>query len=133
MKVLVIDDNPVDRKLLCAVLEDDGDQTSSRASAEDALESVRSDQPDIILLDLSLPGIDGLSFVRTLRAYPDTREVPVVAMTAYPLRYRSREVLAAGCSAYIVKPVSTRELAAQLRSIAAIGAAPPPPPTPAKL
>jgi CheY-like chemotaxis protein len=119
MKVMIIEDNLVDLKLLAAVLEQDGQQTLALSSTEHALESVRSDLPDLILLDLNLNGRDGLSFVRELRASPDTREIPVVAITAHPLRFRTQDVLAAGCSACIIKPVNTRALSSQLHSIAA--------------
>jgi len=119
MKVMIIDDNVVDLKLLSAVIEQEGEQISGLSSAENALDSVRADLPDLILLDLNLSGHDGLEFVRELRASPDTRHVPVVAITAYPLRFHTRDVIAAGCAACIIKPVNTRGLSSQLRSIAA--------------
>jgi CheY-like chemotaxis protein len=119
MKVLVIEDNPIDQKLARAVVQVSGLDCIGLGSAAGALEVVRSYKPDVILVDLNLPGIDGLRFARELQWYVDTRDIPIVAVTAYPSQYRMVDVLSAGCAGYIVKPIETRELVDKLRSIVA--------------
>lgn len=124
MKVLLIEDNPVDLKLVRAVVQESGHDALERRSAEGALEVIRSYGPDVILLDLHLPGAnDGLALVRELQRYGDTCRIPIVAVTAYPHRYTVSDVLGAGCSICIVKPINTRELVSRLHAVAA-GAVP---------
>ena len=114
MKVLVIEDDPTDRKLVVAVLQMNGHIVRESMSAEAALDAIAVEKPDVILLDLRLPGMDGLTLIRQLKAKAGTSQIPVVAVTAYPERYRREELLAAGCEACIVKPIDTRELGRQL-------------------
>jgi len=121
MKVLIIEDNPVDLKLLCAVLQVNGHQIGTCTSAEGALECILADKPDVILLDLNLPGNDGLTLARELRKHAETDKIPIIAITAYPHRYPSRASLAAGCTAHIVKPINTRELVNQVQAVAGGG------------
>lgn len=125
MKVLVIEDEAVDRKLAGEVLRIAGHSVADGANAQDALAAIGTDPPDLILLDLRLPGVDGLALARKLKAQPDTRQIPIVAVTAYPERFSRQALLDAGCEACIVKPVDTRRLARQLEAIAN----PPPPAT----
>jgi two-component system cell cycle response regulator len=120
MKVLVIEDDPTDRKLMVAVLQVKGHIVRESMSAEAALDAIMGEKPDVILLDLRLPGMDGLTFIRQLKANAATSSIPVVAVTAYPERYRRDELMAAGCEACIVKPVDTRELAKQLEDVSGI-------------
>jgi two-component system cell cycle response regulator len=118
MKVLVIEDDPTDLKLMGAVLKIGGHTVDGRTAAEGAMEAIAADRPDVILLDLRLPGMDGLALVRLLKAAAGTRQIPIVAMTAYSDQYQREELLSAGCEAYIVKPIDTRELPAKLEKIA---------------
>jgi two-component system cell cycle response regulator len=118
MKVLIIEDDPTDMKLMGAVLKMSGHIVGQSTSAEEAVDAIAADKPDIILLDLRLPGIDGLTFLRQLRAKAETRPIPVVAVTAYPDRYRRDEMLAAGCDAWIAKPIDTRDLPGTLVEVA---------------
>lgn len=117
MNVLVIEDHATDRKLVSVILKMDGHVVHERASAEGALDAVLSVEPDIVLLDLRLPGMDGLALVRQLKANEATRHVPVVVVTAYPEAYPREELLTAGCDAYILKPIDTRELPRQLEEL----------------
>lgn len=117
MKVLVIEDDPTDLKLMGAVLKISGHSVSEKTSAEGALEAIVADNPDVILLDLRLPGMDGLTLIRRLKANAGTRRIPVVAVTAYPERYGREDLLAAGCEACIIKPIDTRELARQVEVV----------------
>lgn len=118
MKVLVIEDEAIDRKLVGAVLRTDGHSVRDGASAQDALAAIRTDPPDIILLDLRLPGVDGLTLARQLKGEPATRHIPIIAVTAYPERFPRQALLDAGCEACIVKPVDTRALTRQIEQIA---------------
>jgi CheY-like chemotaxis protein len=119
VKVLVIEDNPIDLKLARAVVQMSGHDFFAHSSAEGALEALRSYQPDVILLDLNLPGTDGIRFAHELRRYRDIRNIPIVAVTAYPHQYRLADVLSAGCVTRIVKPINTRKLVDQLQAVTA--------------
>jgi len=96
----------------------DGHVVHERASAEGAVEAILTARPDLILLDLRLPDMDGPSLVRQLKANPETCHIPLVVMTAYPEYYPREELLASGCDAYIIKPIDTRELPKRLREVA---------------
>ena len=114
MKVLVIEDNPTDLKLMGEVLKMSGHIVRERTSAEEAVDAIAADVPDVILLDLHLPGMDGLTLVRRLKANAATNPIPIVAVTAYTDRYRRDDIVAAGCEACITKPIDTRKLSEQL-------------------
>jgi CheY-like chemotaxis protein len=124
-RVLLIDDNPLNLKLARCVLEDAGFFVVSAASAELAAEQLRDPLPDLVLVDLALPGIDGLEFARRLRADPRTRSIPIAAMTAFAMQGDEAKARAAGCDLYITKPVDTRLLGARLRGLLPIPSQPP--------
>lgn len=115
--VLVIDDNATNLKLAHWVLTSEGFEVVSVDSAEKGLATLRRQLPDLLLLDLALPGLNGLELTRMLRASADTRKLPIVAMTAFAMRGDDAKALAAGCDAYLAKPVDTRTLGAQLRAV----------------
>lgn len=117
MNVLVIEDHATDRKLLSVVLEMDGHVVYERSSAEGAVEAILTLVPDIILIDLRLPEMDGLTLVRQIRAHEASHHIPIVAVTAYPEAYPREQLLSAGCDAYILKPIDTRELPRQLEQM----------------
>lgn len=118
MHVLIVEDDPTDLKLMCAVLRSDDHQVLGKVSAEEALAQVKAQHPEVILLDLRLPGMDGLALARRLKRDPDTQHIPIVAITAAPERFSRQEALDAGCTAFIVKPVNTRTLSEQVSSAA---------------
>lgn len=117
MRILVVEDEPVESKLAVHVLAAEGHEVDFAWGAEDALAASRRQKPDVILLDLRLPGVDGLTLARTLKAEPATLNVPIVAVTSYPENYSADEVRAAGCDAYLHKPLSTRTLAETLADV----------------
>lgn len=121
MKILVIEDQPIQLKLAHHVLSAAGHAVSTVEAAEDAFASIKADRPQIILLDMVLPGMDGLTLVRMLKADPETRDIHVVAVTSYPEKFSRAEILAAGCDAYLVKPISTRTLPQELIDVVAKG------------
>ena len=114
MNILVIDDNPSHLKLAYHVLDAAGYSVNGAEAADTALESIKADKPQLILLDLELPGMDGLALIRKLKADPETRDIHVVAVTSYPERYPKSLVMAEGCEGYIQKPINTRMLPVQL-------------------
>ena len=118
MRILVIEDHAMDLKLSYHVLSATGHDVSVAETAEQAFAAIKEDRPQLILLDLDLPGMDGLALVRQLKADPDTRDIHVVAVTCYPEEYPKAAALTAGCDAYLLKPINTRELSAQLTAVA---------------
>jgi CheY-like chemotaxis protein len=110
MKILVVEDEPVEMKLAVHVLSAAGHEVLRAEAAEHALDAVRAALPDVILLDLSLPGMDGLALARSLKADPETCDIPIVAVTSNPEKFTRSAAMAAGCEAYLRKPVSTRLL-----------------------
>ena len=118
LKILVIEDHAADLKLADLVLSTAGHDVSMVEAAELAFAAIQKDRPQIIFLDLDLPGMDGIALVRKLKAEPDTRDICVVAVTFYPEQYPKAAALAAGCDAYLLKPIDTHELSDQLTAVA---------------
>jgi CheY-like chemotaxis protein len=85
------------------------------------MESINRERPEMIIIDMSLPDTDGLTLVRKLRLDPQAKDIPVLAVTFYPERYSRAEAIAAGCDAYLVKPISTRTLPDLVKRVAASG------------
>lgn len=119
MKAFVLEDNPIDLKLWSVLLQEEGHELTTWTRIEGALSQILLHRPDIVLLDLHLAGADGLDLVRAIRRSSEVRSIPVLAITAYPLRYTTSEALHAGCSAVMLKPVDTRRLVEQMRKLCA--------------
>jgi len=113
-RILVVDDNPTNLKLAADVLEWSGFQVSGAADAEQALELIGEAPPELILMDIGLPGMDGLTLARKLKADPATGHIPIVAMTAFAMKGDAQKVFDAGCDGYISKPIDTRTFASQV-------------------
>jgi two-component system, cell cycle response regulator len=116
LRIMIVEDHRIDLKLAGENARLSGHVVLSNTTAEDAISSLEHGHPDVVLLDLNLPGMDGLSFVKRIKADPNTRDLPVVAITAYPDRYLREELLAAGCAAYLVKPIDIKSLMRALES-----------------
>lgn len=108
--ILVVDDNPTNLKLLRVLLAKEGYDVRTASSAEEALSAVRAAPPRVVLMDVQLPGVDGLEVTRRLKADPATRGIVVVAVTAYAMKGDERRALEAGCDHYLPKPIDTRAL-----------------------
>jgi CheY-like chemotaxis protein len=108
--ILVVDDNPVNLKLVRVLLVREGYNVRGALDAEEALELLKDFNPDLILMDIQLPGIDGLELTRRLKADPATQRITIVALTAYAMKGDHQKVLEAGCDGYIPKPIDTRTL-----------------------
>jgi CheY-like chemotaxis protein len=117
MNILIIEDNPSHLKLAHLVLSAAGYHVNGAPAAEHAVAAIKSEKPELILLDLELPGMDGLALVRKLKADPEMRHIHIVAVTSFPERYPQSLLLAAGCESYLVKPIDTRALPGQLESL----------------
>lgn len=109
--VLIVEDNRMNSRLAEFVLERDGFAVRTATTAEEAIESVRNERPDLILMDIQLPGMDGLEATRILKADDQTSEVPIVAITAHAMRGDEERIRASGCEDYIAKPINTWKLA----------------------
>lgn len=115
-RILVVDDNATNLKLAAEVLEVDGCEVLRAGDAEQALALLQRTSPDLILMDIALPGIDGLELTRRLKSDPQLRSTPVVALSAFAMKGDEARALAAGCDGYITKPIDTRSFAAQVRT-----------------
>ena len=113
--ILVVEDNETNQMLVRAVLELDGYRVAVAGSAGEAWEELRQNTPGLILMDVQLPGQDGLSLTRELKADPTTSGIPVVALTAHAMNGDREVALEAGCAGYIAKPIETRTFAGQVR------------------
>jgi CheY-like chemotaxis protein len=120
--ILVVDDNDAGLLLVCSVLELDGFRVESAGSHEEVMERLNAGLPDLILMDIQLPGQDGLAVTRQLKADPSTTSIPIVALTAHAMVGDRKLALAAGCSGYISKPIDTRTLGDQVREFLALQA-----------
>ncbi|MEO8380398.1 MAG: response regulator [Acidobacteriota bacterium] len=108
--ILVIDDNPTNLKLVSDILEFEGYRILKASDAEQAQEIVEETLPDLILMDIALPGMDGLTLTRKLKAAERTRHILIVALTAFAMKGDDEKAKAAGCDGYITKPIDTRRL-----------------------
>ena len=121
--VLVVEDNPLNLELIEAVLEREGYHVVSAGSGEEAEEWLGRLHPDLVLLDIGLPGMSGLELARRIKADPRTADIPLVALSAHALPEDRAAALEAGCVDYLSKPVDTRALPAQLARV--LGRRPP--------
>jgi DNA-binding response OmpR family regulator len=112
-RVLVVDDEPDIRLLVRFALEADGFDVTEVSSGEEALESISLDRPDVVLLDIKLPGMDGWQVVTQLRNSGDP--IPVIMLSAHASDMTSSQAMEAGCRAYIAKPFSPTELSKQIQ------------------
>jgi two-component system, cell cycle response regulator DivK len=108
--ILVVDENPTNVKLVSYVLELEGYRVLTASDAEEAQEIMKYCEPNLILMDIALPGIDGLTLTRQLKADARTQHIIVVALTAFAMKGDERKAVDAGCDGYITKPIDTRSL-----------------------
>lgn len=118
--ILVVEDNETNQMLTMAVLERDGYRVVVAANTDEARHHLKKETPQLILMDVQLPGEDGLAFTRQLKRNPATSPIPVVAMTAHAMQGDAELAMKAGCSGYIAKPIDTRALAEQVRRYLAV-------------
>jgi two-component system, cell cycle response regulator DivK len=107
--VLIVEDNPANMTLAVFLLKSAGHDVLSATDAEAGLALARDEQPDLILMDIQLPGMDGLQAVGMLKGSERTRTIPVIALTALAMKGDKERILAAGCQGYIAKPMRYQE------------------------
>lgn len=117
--ILLVEDNPANMKLAAFVLAQGGHEVLAATSADAALALMRERVPALVLMDVQLPGMDGLAATRRLKADPATRAIPVVALTAFAMRGDAERIRAAGCDGYIPKPIRYQELLAEVARVLA--------------
>ena len=113
--ILLVEDNEANQLLASAVLELEGFEVRIAGSGSEVFDLLRDCVPDLILMDVQLPGQDGLTLTRLLKADPTTSAIPVVALTAHAMSGDRELALAAGCVAYVSKPIDTRTFGVQVR------------------
>jgi CheY-like chemotaxis protein len=112
--ILVVEDNAANQMLIETILQGEGFGVNLAGSGPEALASIERDRPDLILMDIQLPGQDGLALTRQLKADPATASIPVVALTAYAMLTDRKLSVDAGCVGYITKPFDTRRLGSRI-------------------
>ncbi len=116
-RVLIVEDNEMNRDMLARRLEHRGFEVSTADDGQKGLTSARTTIPDLILLDMSLPEVDGWEVVRKLKADPTTRNIPVIALTAHAMQGDREAALKAGCEDYDTKPVDMDRLLGKMTSL----------------
>ena len=109
-RILIVDDNKTNLKLASDVLAFEGYEILNASDAESAQEIIRNMPPDLILMDIALPGMDGLTLTRLLKADQSTQHIVVIALTAFAMKGDDARAREAGCDGYITKPIDTRTL-----------------------
>jgi two-component system cell cycle response regulator DivK len=112
--VLVVEDNQDNREMVIKVLKHNGYRPIEAVDGREAIERARTENPDLILLDLYIPKIDGYKVTRTLKADQALQHIPIIALTAHAMKGGREEALAAGFDGYITKPINVRELPQQI-------------------
>src|SRR5450759_1610026 len=116
-KVLVVEDNPSNMKLTSLILRNAGHSVVGAVDAESGLRLARDAQPDLVLMDIQLPGMDGLTATTLLKHDPATADIPVIALSALAMKADEERSQTAGCDAYMVKPLRYRELYAVMEHL----------------
>ena len=115
--ILIVEDNPRNLKLARDVLNHVGYRTLEAENAEDGLALARAQRPDLVLMDVQLPGMDGVEALGHLRADPATAEIPVAALTAFAMKEDRERFMAAGFDGYLEKPLNIREFPGQVADL----------------
>jgi two-component system cell cycle response regulator DivK len=113
--ILIVEDQADNRRILRDMLSNAGYELIEAESGEEALTAVEAQRPDLILMDIQLPAMDGYEAARRIKSNPEMKAVPIIAVTSYALAGDDAKALAAGCSAYVSKPFSPRALLAKVR------------------
>lgn len=112
-KILCVDDNDTNLYMIATVLRRAGFTVCTAKDGESGIAAARAERPDLILMDVQMPGIDGFEATRRLKAAPDTAQIPVITLSAHVAVEKAEEIRASGCDAYVTKPVNFRELLAE--------------------
>ena len=115
-KILVVDDNEDGRELVVKILKNRGYQMIEAVDGEEALEKASAECPDLILLDISIPKLDGYEVTRRLKSQVKFKDTPIIALTAHAMKGDREKAMEAGCDGYISKPIDIHELPDQIKS-----------------
>lgn len=118
-RILLVEDNPANTKLALLLLHNAGHAVECAVDAETGVAMARAEKPDLILMDIQLPGMDGLSATALLKGDPDTAHIPVIALTALAMKADKLKSEVAGCDGYIAKPLRYQELYATIDALLA--------------
>ncbi|MCI4366740.1 MAG: response regulator [Thermoplasmata archaeon] len=116
-QILIVEDNPMNLRLAKVILKAAGYETRGAGDAEEAEAAIREQVPDLILMDLGLPGRDGYELTRDLRSRPATRSVPILAVTSFAMKGDELKALDAGCSGYLRKPIDRPALLKEVTTL----------------
>lgn len=116
-RILIIEDSPTNMMLSIAVLESAGHTLFQAGRAGAGIEIARREQPNLILMDIQLPDMDGLAATQLLKADPVTRNIPIIALTAFAMKGDRERILKAGCDGYIEKPIRYKDFLAEVDAI----------------
>ncbi len=115
-KILIVEDNPANMTLAVFLLKSAGHSIVSATDAEAGVAVARAEQPDLILMDIQLPGMDGLEATGLLKSDAATRDIPVIALTALAMKGDEERIRAAGCDGYVAKPLAYKEFLATVEA-----------------
>ncbi|MFZ3122071.1 MAG: response regulator [Thermodesulfovibrionales bacterium] len=115
-KILIVDDNQDGRELVVKILKNRGYQMIEAVDGEEALEKAIAENPDLILMDISIPKIDGYEVTRRLKSQIKFKDTPIIALTAHAMKGDREKAIEAGCDGYISKPINIHELPDQIKS-----------------
>ncbi len=114
--IAVIEDNSANMKLLLGILKREGFRVISATTADEGLKLITQDKPDAILMDIHLPGMDGLQATQLLKSDPKTSSIPIIAVTAKAMEGDREHILSSGCDDYVAKPIRYKQLLTTLKS-----------------
>lgn len=114
-RVLVVEDHEENRRIVRLLLAHAGIEMIEAVNGEEGLAAAERERPDVILMDIQLPGLDGYEVTRRIKANPELRHIPIIVVTSYALSGDDKKAFEAGCDAYVTKPFAPRELLAKIR------------------
>ncbi len=120
-KILIVEDNVQNRLLMVDILKVHGFEIIEARDGQEGIQLARDQQPDLILLDMQMPVMDGLEAARRLKADPETRAIKILAITSFAMKGDRERILAAGCDEYMAKPIDTRQLPVVVRHLLNLG------------
>ena len=125
-KILLVEDHPANRKLLGDILRRAGHEVHEVSTADDGIARALAGAFDLVVMDIQLPGTDGLTATRLLRANPGPQRLPILAVTAHAMRGDEKRILEAGCDGYVAKPIAYKEFIAEVTRLLTAESATPP-------
>jgi two-component system cell cycle response regulator DivK len=114
-RILAVEDHPINRRILRDLLSSAGYEVIEAATGEEGVSLAERERPDLILMDIQLPDLDGYEATRRIKANPEARHIPIIAVTSYALSGDEAKAFAAGCDAYVAKPFNPRQLLEKIR------------------